>query len=69
MNKIEITKQLLREQYLQDDRPWVVTFSGGKDSSTVLHLTVEVLLELKKNIKTLKQSILYLLIQELRCHL
>jgi len=54
MNKIESTKQLLKQQYLQDDRPWVVTFSGGKDSSTVLHLTVEVLLELKKEKKDTK---------------
>lgn len=53
-NQIEETKQLLREQYLQDDRPWVVTFSGGKDSSTVLHLTVEVLQELKKENKDTK---------------
>lgn len=41
--RIEETKQLLKEQYLADDRPWVVTFSGGKDSTTVLHLTVEVM--------------------------
>ncbi len=54
MNKIEATKQLLKEEYLRDDRPWVVTFSGGKDSSTVLHLTVEVLLELKKENKDTK---------------
>ncbi|MDH4943962.1 DNA phosphorothioation system sulfurtransferase DndC [Sulfurimonas sp. C5] len=47
MNKITLTKQLLKEQYLSDGRPWVVTFSGGKDSSTVLHLTIEVLQELK----------------------
>lgn len=54
MNRIEETKQLLRKHYLTDDRPWVVTFSGGKDSSTVLHLTVEVLLELKKEKKDTK---------------
>lgn len=47
INKIQTTKQFLKEQYLADSRPWVVTFSGGKDSSTVLHLTVEVLIELK----------------------
>lgn len=51
---IEETKQLLKEQYLADDRPWVVTFSGGKDSSTVLHLTVEVIQELKKENKDTK---------------
>ncbi len=52
--RIEETKQLLKEQYLADDRPWVVTFSGGKDSSTVLHLTVEVLQELKQENKDTK---------------
>lgn len=52
--RIEETKQLLKEQYLADDRPWVVTFSGGKDSSTVLHLTVEVIEELKKENKDKK---------------
>lgn len=52
--RIEETKQLLKEQYLADDRPWVVTFSGGKDSSTVLHLTIEVIEELKKENKDTK---------------
>ena len=27
------TKQGLRELYLQDARPWLVGFSGGKDST------------------------------------
>ena len=52
--RIEETKQLLKNQYLADDRPWVVTFSGGKDSSTVLHLTVEIIEELKKEKKDTK---------------
>ena len=52
--RIAETKQLLKDQYLADDRPWVVTFSGGKDSSTVLHLTVEVIEELKKENKDKK---------------
>lgn len=52
--RIQETKQLLKEQYLADDRPWVVTFSGGKDSSTVLHLTVEIIQELKKENKDTK---------------
>lgn len=52
--RIKETKQLLKEQYLADDRPWVVTFSGGKDSSTVLHLTVEVIQELREENKDTK---------------
>jgi len=36
----------LRKQYLADDRPWVVAYSGGKDSTLVLQLVIEMLLEL-----------------------
>lgn len=35
----------LAEQYLQDDRPWVVAYSGGKDSTLVLQLVVEMLVQ------------------------
>jgi DNA sulfur modification protein DndC len=46
MNSIEQTKQLIREQYDADERPWVVAYSGGKDSTLVLQLVMELLLEL-----------------------
>lgn len=46
--KIFTVKQQLKEEFLADTRPWVVTFSGGKDSTTVLHLTIEMLLEMKE---------------------
>mgnify|MGYP000010219638 CR=1 FL=1 len=37
----------LKEEYLQDHlTPWIVGFSGGKDSTTVLQLVFEMLLEL-----------------------
>ncbi len=42
----EITKQGLKEAYLADGRPWVVAYSGGKDSTLVLQLVYEVLVEL-----------------------
>ena len=45
---INNTKKIMKEEFLRDNRPWVVTFSGGKDSTTVLHLTIEMLLELPK---------------------
>jgi len=35
-------KDSLRRLYLEDDRPWLVGFSGGKDSSMVASLVVEV---------------------------
>ncbi|MFA6188342.1 MAG: DNA phosphorothioation system sulfurtransferase DndC [Sulfuricurvum sp.] len=45
--KIAIVKNNLKAEYLSDTRPWVVTFSGGKDSTTVLHLVVDMLLEMR----------------------
>lgn len=36
----------LRDLYFADGRPWVVAYSGGKDSTLVLQLVVETLLEL-----------------------
>ena len=49
--KIRTVKDRLKEEFLADNRPWVVTFSGGKDSTTVLHLVIEMLLEMKKEQK------------------
>ena len=45
--KIATVKSRLKEEFLADTRPWVVTFSGGKDSTTVLHLVIEMLLEMR----------------------
>lgn len=36
----------LEELYLADNRPWVVAYSGGKDSTAVLQLVFELLLSL-----------------------
>lgn len=38
----------LAEDYLADGRPWVVAFSGGKDSTAVLQLVFEALLSLER---------------------
>ena len=40
-NRAELALRELQEQYLMDDRPWVVAYSGGKDSTLVLQLVVE----------------------------
>jgi DNA sulfur modification protein DndC len=53
--KIVAVKERLKKEYLADTRPWVVTFSGGKDSTTVLHLVTEVLLELRTEKKDTKR--------------
>jgi len=43
---IETTKELLLKNYLADSRPWVVAYSGGKDSTLVLQLVYELLYSL-----------------------
>ena len=53
--KIQSVIKRLKKEYLADSRPWVVTFSGGKDSTTVLQLVTEMLLELRKENKDTKR--------------
>lgn len=48
------TIEKLKEQYFADTRPWVVTYSGGKDSTTVLHLVISMLKELHEDGKDTK---------------
>ena len=46
-DKVAAIRRELREEYTQPhDRPWIVGFSGGKDSTLLLHLVVEMLLSL-----------------------
>jgi DNA sulfur modification protein DndC len=42
---LQETRETLRRNYFADNRPWVVAYSGGKDSTLVLQLTYELLLE------------------------
>lgn len=43
--KLKAIRRALRAEYLQPhDSPWIVGFSGGKDSTLLLHLVVECLL-------------------------
>lgn len=41
-----LTREALKASYLADGRPWVVAYSGGKDSTLVLHLVYDMLVEL-----------------------
>lgn len=40
-------KELVKEMYLEDERPWVVGFSGGKDSTAVVQIVFQALQELE----------------------
>ncbi|HHL71117.1 MAG TPA: hypothetical protein ENJ29_01285 [Bacteroidetes bacterium] len=45
----KITGEILEEiksQYLEDTTPWIIGFSGGKDSTAVLQLVFHALAEL-----------------------
>lgn len=45
----------IQDLYLEDDRPWVVGYSGGKDSTAVVQLIFSALLELSKHQKLKKK--------------
>jgi DNA sulfur modification protein DndC len=45
-------KESLKRLYLDDPRPWLIGFSGGKDSTMVASLIFEVLLELPREKRT-----------------
>jgi DNA sulfur modification protein DndC len=43
--KLKAIRRDLREEYLQPhDKPWIIGFSGGKDSTLLAHLVIECLL-------------------------
>ncbi|WP_079476234.1 DNA phosphorothioation system sulfurtransferase DndC [Marinococcus halophilus] len=46
--KVEESKEQIKKVYKSDERPWVVGYSGGKDSTTVIQLVFEALSELPK---------------------
>lgn len=47
-------RQQMLDEYLDSSQnfPWIVTFSGGKDSTLVAHLVFDILLELPPNLRT-----------------
>ena len=46
-SSFETAANEIKKQYLADDRPWVIGFSGGKDSTVVLQLTLYALKEIE----------------------
>jgi len=47
----EAASASLTALYFSDNRPWVVAFSGGKDSTVVLQLVFDILLRLGEKAK------------------
>ncbi|WP_441351497.1 DNA phosphorothioation system sulfurtransferase DndC [Tuberibacillus sp. Marseille-P3662] len=45
---VDEAKEQIKEVYREDDRPWVVGYSGGKDSTVVCQIVFEALSELPK---------------------
>ena len=41
--KISRVVENIKKVYLMDNRPWIVGYSGGKDSTTVVHLIFKAL--------------------------
>lgn len=53
-NLVEQAKEEIKKVYLGDDRPWVIGYSGGKDSTVVVQLVFNALTELDPNQLTKK---------------
>ncbi len=53
VDKLRQAQALIREEYFHPNSyPWVIAFSGGKDSTLVLHLTLELLKQLPPKERT-----------------
>ena len=51
-NSYTTIKESLRTLYLEDKRPWLIGFSGGKDSTLVASLIVEVIASIPESERT-----------------
>ena len=56
--KEKIALEMLRHYYLNDTRPFCVAYSGGKDSSVLVYLTIKMLENLIKEDKILDKDVL-----------
>lgn len=48
-DKIQLIIEEMERVYLHDERPWIIGYSGGKDSTVVVQLVYEMLLGLDKS--------------------
>jgi len=55
---IDLLKDEIRELYLEDNAPWIVGYSGGKDSTAVLQLVWAAIEELPKNKRSKKVHVI-----------
>ena len=54
-DKFQCFEEIIEEMtyvYQHDNRPWLIGYSGGKDSSLLVSLVVETVLRLPKNKRT-----------------
>jgi len=56
--KEENAIKILKHYYLTDPRPFCVAYSGGKDSSVIVYLTIKMLIQLIKENKKLSKKVL-----------
>jgi len=57
--KLKTLRREIREEYMQPhSKPWIVGFSGGKDSTLLVHLVLECLLNIPPDERTRKVFIL-----------
>jgi len=55
--KIKEASNMIRKYYIEDERPFVLAYSGGKDSNALLYLAMNTLLEMQKDELELKKEI------------
>ncbi len=56
-NKFQVFEDIIEEMtyvYKHDNRPWLIGYSGGKDSSMLVSLVVEMVMRLQENQRTKK---------------
>lgn len=52
--KLELVRSNIQKLYSEDDLPWIVGYSGGKDSTTVLQLVWDAVASIPENARTKK---------------